>query len=115
MAGRTLAKRCEILAQPQQAGLGPHVVGHLVPFRPADRAEDHGVRGLRLLHGGVGDGHLVRVIAAAADQRLFGRELVGTFFVEEVDDALHLGHDFGADAVAGKKKQIVGRHTQYLA
>ena len=50
------------------------------------------------------------VVAAAADQRFLGGEFVRTLFVEEVDDALHLGHHFGADAVAGEKKQIVGRH-----
>jgi CubicO group peptidase (beta-lactamase class C family) len=35
---------------------------------------------------------------------------VGALFVEEVDDALHLGHHFGADAVAGEQKEIVGCH-----
>ena len=54
----------------------------------------------------------MRVVAAAANQRLFGRELVGAFFVEEIDDTLHLGHDFRADPVAGKKKQIVGSHVR---
>ena len=57
----------EILAQPQQPGLRPHVVRHLVPFRPADRAEDHRVGGLRLGHGLVGDRDAMRVVGAAAD------------------------------------------------
>src|SRR5438094_6267560 len=57
----------------------------------------------------------MRVVAAAAYQGLFGGELVGAFFVEEVDDAFYLGHHFGADSIAGEKEQIVGRHTRYLA
>ena len=113
--GAQIGVEREILAQAQQPGFRPCVKGHLVPFRPAYRAEDHRVGGLGLRHGLVGDGDPVGIVAAAADQALVGRELVGAFFVEEVDDALHLAHHFGADAVAGEQKEIVGRHTQYLA
>jgi hypothetical protein len=35
--------------------------------------------------------------------------------VEEVDDALGLGHHFGADAVAGEQQEIVGCHFLRLA
>ena len=55
------------------------------------------------------------VVAAAADQGFLCDELVGALFVEKIDDALHLAHYFGADAVAGEQKKIVGRHTQCLA
>ena len=34
--------------------------------------------------------------------------------VEPVDQALHLRHYFGADAVAGEKQQFMGRHVVYL-
>ena len=105
----------EVLAQAQQARFRPRVKGHLVPFRPAHRAEDHGVGGLGLLHGGVGDGDPVGVVTAAADQAFLGGELVRPLFVEEVDDALHLAHHFRADAVAGEQQEIMGRHTQCLA
>ena len=47
-----IGEQAEILAQPQQAGLGPHLIGHAVPFRTADRAEDHGVGGRGLRHVG---------------------------------------------------------------
>ncbi len=53
----------------------------------------------------------MRVVAASADQCLFSLKPVGTAFIEEVDDAFCLGHDFGADPVAGKKKQIVSGHS----
>ena len=42
-----VGEQAEILAQPQQAGLGAHVVGDLVPLRAADGAEQHGVGRLR--------------------------------------------------------------------
>ena len=50
-----IREQAEILAQPQQARLGPRLIGHAVPFGTADRAEDHGIGGFRLGHGRVGD------------------------------------------------------------
>jgi hypothetical protein len=35
--------------------------------------------------------------------------------IEPVDQALHLRHHFGADAVAGEKQQFMGRHGKILA
>ena len=105
-----VGEQAEVLAQPQQPRLRPHVVGHGVPFRPADRAEDHRIGGVRLGHGGVGDRHLVGVVAAAADQRLLGLERAHAVAVHPGDQFLHLGHHLGADAVAGKQEQIVGGH-----
>ena len=52
---------------------------------------------------------------AAADQAFLGGEFVGALLVEEVDDALHLRHHFGADAVAGEQQEIVGCHFLRLA
>ncbi len=48
-----IGEQAEILAQPQQAGLGPHLIGHVVPLRTADRAEDHGIGRGRLGHVGL--------------------------------------------------------------
>ena len=75
MAGRMLANRPRSLRSRKQAGFGPHLVRHLVPFRPADGAEDHRVAGIRLRHGVVGDGDLVGVVAGAADQAFLGLEI----------------------------------------
>src|SRR5262249_38382297 len=83
--------------------------------RSPNRAEDHRVHGLGFFHGGISDRDPVCVVAATPDQRLFGAEPVGAFFVEEIDDAFHLGQHFGADAVAGEKKKIMGSHKPYLA
>ena len=60
--GAQVGVQREVLAQPQQARLRAHVIGHAVPLRPADRAEDHRVGGMRLGHGLVGDRHLVGVV-----------------------------------------------------
>jgi hypothetical protein len=54
----------------------------------------------------------VCVITTAANQRFFSGEPVRALFVEELDNALNLGHHFRANAVAGQKKEIVGRHVR---
>src|ERR1700753_2747238 len=50
----------------------------------------------------------------ATDQPLLGLEARDTFRIEPVDQALHLRHHFGADAVAGEKQELVGRHGCFL-
>ncbi len=94
----------------KQAGLRPRVIGHSIPFRPADRAEDHGVGGLRQRHGGVGDGDLVGIVAGAADEPFLGLERGQPPLIHQGDELLDLGHDLGADAVAGEQQELVGRH-----
>ena len=110
MAGPQIGEQRQVLAQPQQAGFRARLVRHLVPFRPAHRAEQDGIGGLGLFDGLVGDRDLMGVVAATADQPLLGGEPVGALFVEEIDDAQNLRHYFRADAVAGEKKQFVGCH-----
>ncbi len=105
----------EILAQTQKARFRPHVIGHVVPFRPADRTEDDGVGGIRLGHRLLGDRHFMRVVANAADESFLGVEAGDALRVEEIDQPLHLGHHFGADAVAGEQQEFMGRHWIRLA
>ena len=57
-----IGEQRQILAQTQQARLRPHLIGHLVPFRPADRAEKHGIGGVRLGHVFFGNRLAVRVV-----------------------------------------------------
>ncbi len=66
-----VGEKREVLAQPQQAGFRAHLVGHVGPFRAADRGEHHRVGGLGARHVGVADRLAMRVIGAAADQALF--------------------------------------------
>ena len=101
-----IGEQLQVLAQPQQAGLGTDLVGHLVPFRPADGAEQHRVGGHRLCHVGFGDRLAMRVVGAAADQpfvesrsRRRARAFMAaiSFFTSR--------HRLGADAVAGKQEK----------
>ena len=110
MAGRILANSAEVLAQPQQPRFRPRLERHLVPFRTADGAEDHGIGGVRLRHGRVGDRDFVRVIAGAADEAFLGLEIGDALLGIKAEKPFHLGHDFRADAVAGEKKELVAGH-----
>ena len=69
-----VGEELEVLAEAEEAGLGADVVGHLVPLRAADRREEDGVGGLRLLHRRVGDRLAVGVVGAAADELLLDIE-----------------------------------------
>ena len=60
-----VGEEAEVLPEPEQPGLGPHLVGHVVPFRPADRGEEHRIGGERLFHRRVGDRLAVGVVGAS--------------------------------------------------
>src|SRR6516165_2249826 len=105
-----IGEEAEVLAQPQEACLWAGVVVDLVPFRPSDRPEDHGIRGMRLCHGLLPDGDLMGVITAAAYQLFLSLEPHVPARVEPCNELFHFGHHFGADAVAGEKEKLVCRH-----
>ncbi len=69
---------------------------------------------MRLGHGGVGDRHLVRVVCGAADEILLGMEIGNAGLGVKAEQPFHLGHDFGADAVAGKEEQTMCWHESAL-
>ena len=108
--GTDVGEQAQILAQPQQPRFGAFVVGHLVPLRPADGTEDDRVCGLGLVHGGVGDRHLMGVVAGAANKSFFGLERAHAVGVHPRDELFDFSHHFGADAIAGKQKEFVNRH-----
>ena len=109
--GPEIGEQLHVLAQPQQAGFGPHLVGHLVPFRPADRAEQHGVGGERLAHVLFRDRLAMRVVGRAADQPFIGLEAGVELGIHDGDQLLHLAHRLGADAVAGEKQKRARCHA----
>ena len=109
--GANIGEQAELLAQPQQSRLRPHLIWHAVPFRPAHRAEDHGVGRVRLGHGLIGDRDLVGVIAGAPDQSFLGVEPRRAARVHPGDELFHLGHHLGADTVPGEEKELVSRHV----
>ena len=103
--GAQVCEQAEVFAQAEQGRLGAFGVGNARPSRAAHRAEEHGVRVHRLLHRGFGDGRAVLVVGRAADEVAVDLELRARLGVEPGDDALDLGHHFGADAVAGEEEQ----------
>ena len=105
-----IGEQAEILAQAQEPGLRALVVGHRVPFRSADGAEQDGVRRLRALHGCVGDGDAMRVIRGPADQVGLRLEAGDAALAEPADELLHLADHFRADAVAGQEEELMGSH-----
>jgi hypothetical protein len=52
----------------------------------------------------------VRVIAGAADEPFLGLEIGDALLGVEPEQPFHLGHYFGADAVAGEQKELIGGH-----
>ena len=105
-----IGEQGEILAQPQEPRLGPHVVRDSVPFGAADSAEDHRVGRLSARHVLLADRLAMRIIGAAADEALLRLETGQSGSVAPGDDFFDLGHHFGADAVTGQEEQLVGRH-----
>ena len=75
-----IGEKLQVLAQAQQPRLGAHLIGHPVPFRPADRAEQHGVGGKRLGHVRFGNRLAVGVIGRAADEPFLGLETGPNFW-----------------------------------
>jgi hypothetical protein len=69
---------------------------------------------MRLRHRLVGDRDLAGVVAGAADQPFLVLEGAHAVGVHPGDQLLHLAHHLGADAVAGKQQELVGRHVVFL-
>ncbi len=109
--GPEIGEEAHLLAQAQQAALGPHRERQLFPFRPADRAEQHRIGRLGVRHGLVGDRRALGVVGAAADQTFAGVEAREALLVEPFDDAMDLAHHFGADAVARQDQEFLVRRA----
>ncbi len=84
-------------------------------MRPADGGQKHRVRFGRAGHVGVADRRPVRVIGRAADEALLDLEPGEALGLKMRDDLFDLGHDFGADAVAGKKEEMIGGHGELMS
>ena len=105
-----VGEQIEVLAQAEQARLGADLVRHLVPLGPAHRAEQDRIGRLGLGQRLAVERHPVLVDGGTADEAGLGLELHLPLLVEEGDDALHLGHHLGADAVAGQEQERLCGH-----
>ena len=65
-----IGEQVHLLAQLEEAALGLQFERQLLPFRAADRAEQHGVAGERLLQGRFGQRGAVSIVGGTADQVL---------------------------------------------
>ena len=102
-------------------GIGPEVMAEVK--RLIDWINAQGIAHFATEQGLVGgsayDAHKVSITddtmakAKDADQPLLGRKLRDAFLIEPFDQPLHLRHHFGADAVAGEKQELVGRHGRF--
>ena len=119
LAGRRLANRPSSFLRRKQAALGLLLERQVVVPRAADRAEQHGIGGLRLGHDRVGERRAVAIVAGAADQGLVGLEADALALGEPVHDPPDLGHDLGADAVArqqqhrAERRGVVAQHRHH--
>ena len=101
-----VGKEPEVLAQAQKPRLRPHVIGHVVPLRPADRTENHGIGALRLRHRLFGDGDLVRVIAGAADEPFLDLETGDAAFCQEPEERLTSAITSGPMPSPGRRRSF---------
>ena len=100
-------EQLEILAQAQEAALGFLVERIVVPFGPADRAEQHRVRRMRELHRGFADGVAFGVERGAAHERVLDLEFEPAVLGHPGQHAFGLGHHLRSDTVAGQHQNFV--------
>ena len=104
-----IGEEIETGTQTQQALLGPLFHRQIVPLRPANRTEQHSIgpscclQGLRRQRRAVGvDGTAAHIGAVELEGNIQGAE-----------NALHVGHDLGTDAVA-RNCQYAVNHESFV-
>src|SRR5262245_37122579 len=109
MAGRILANKPSSLRRRKSPASGRTSYGTRSQCGPPT-APKISIGRMGLGHGRVSDRNLVSIVAATADQTFFDREVPQSARIHESDELFHLGHDFRADAIAGEKKELMGRN-----
>src|SRR5450759_1188305 len=102
MAGRKLANRPRFLRKPRIACSGRRARSSLSYFQSPTAPKSTASAACARASVAGGNGMPERLVRGAADQRMFGLEPQ----VERAENTLGLGDDLGADAVAGKDRDL---------
>ncbi|MND85653.1 hypothetical protein D3C80_775870 [compost metagenome] len=86
------------------------LVGHAIPFRAANGAEQDRIGGKRLFHIRIGNSHAMGVVGRAADEAFRDSEAGIVRAVHIIDQLADLGHGFGADTVTGQQEKRTDCH-----
>ena len=105
-----VAEQVHFLAQTQQTAFRFDTEVEVIILRATDGPQQDGIDLLGFGHRFVSQWRAVSVIGAAADQILGHVKRHVALVTIPDDDALHLGHDFGADAVSGEDQKGRVRH-----
>jgi hypothetical protein len=79
-----------------------------VPFRAADRGQDHRIGRLGASDGCVRQWGALSLIGATADQGFLGFESNPATILQPGQQTASLAHDFGADTVTGEQQDFIG-------
>src|SRR5262249_9704229 len=112
MAGRILANRPSSLRRRRSPASGRTSYGTPSHFGPPTAPNITASPACALAMGGMCALAMVRLVEETADKRFFGLEGAQTVRIHEGDELFHLGHHLRSDAVAGEKKELVGRHRE---
>ncbi len=109
-----IGEEIHLLPQAQEAALRAQREGQALPFRPADRAEQHGIRLQRPRHRVVMQRRAMRLVSGAADEILGEIEAGDPLLVEPFGDADDLVHHLRPDTVTGQDEDLLVRCHRLL-
>src|SRR3990172_3647205 len=98
--GAQVREQAELLADAQQAPLGPAVHGQAIPLRAAHGAEQHPLPLARPVQDRVRERHAAAIDGGAPDRRLLELETEAEARRDGLEDAARLARHLGPDAVA---------------
>ena len=115
MCRAQVGEKVHLFAQAQQAALWLYREIQIVVFWTTNSTQQYGVHFERAGHRVVVQRRAVFVVRRAADQIVFHVKGQISLCTEPVDDAGHLAHNLGADAVTGKDKKGWVGHAALLS
>ncbi|MNJ54906.1 hypothetical protein D3C77_503680 [compost metagenome] len=108
-----VGEQAQLRTDLQQAALGANVALDLVPFRPANGAEQHGVGLACTFQGLVGQRHAVLVDGGATDHIVLQAEAELELVVGQLQNLDRLGHDFRTNAITWKNQNLLAHAFLY--